>query len=194
LRNWTRPRTACSASCNRGGLSGRRQRGERMCAMERWPALTGKPRSLYPGWQRLYWKRRTGLVDPASISLERNTRQPFNSLAQRVSALAGGNLFRPACGDSDSRKNLQVCLGLAVGVIEFSGVDGTLGEGSAQEGITLVKGVGRVNRPGLSSLQSKSMRDSFEDHGSASVHDWLYVGSAVGGMDLCGSGAADSPG
>jgi hypothetical protein len=86
----------------------------------------------------LVWKTRYGrshLVRFNPFYLECNSRPPADSLAERVSALACRDLFRPEGRNVDRRKDSRFCLELSLGALELSRVDGTAGKGSPQANV-----------------------------------------------------------
>jgi hypothetical protein len=76
-----------------------------------------------------------------SIHLECDARAPAGSVAERLSSLAGRNLFRAAGGVLDCEEGAELRLDIAMGAIEFSRVDGPPGPRSAK---TSVKAVVRL--------------------------------------------------
>ena len=60
------------------------------------------------------------IVCPSSICMERHARFAADAMAERVSSLADGDLFRAMGGKDENARCAQVCLGIAPGIAEFS--------------------------------------------------------------------------
>ena len=81
--------------------------------------------------------KRKHLAGSSPLSMECNAWSPVDPVAQRISALARGNLLRPACRHTDGQKHHQFRLGLALGTIELSRLDRPVTARSAQENISV---------------------------------------------------------
>ncbi len=82
------------------------------------PPLRPSPLSRYT------FLNRTSRVQLHPLSLERNPRLPTRPLAQSLSALASGDLFRHVGGEDELPRYLQLPLGAALGVPQLSHLDG----------------------------------------------------------------------
>ena len=77
----------------------------------------------------------THLVCTDSLSLECNPRFPADAVAQRVSSLARGDLLRPVGGEAQGKGSADLCVGIALGALEFPVVDRAGGARGAQKAL-----------------------------------------------------------
>ncbi len=71
-------------------------------------------------------------VRSVEIYLECDARASICAVAKRVSALAGGDVFGQAGGDAESAGHSGIHVGVALGAVELSGLDGAHGARGAQ--------------------------------------------------------------
>lgn len=83
----------------------------------------------------LFLRKRTRLVFGDSVFLECDARPPAEAVAQRVFALAGGDIFGDAGRDADGAEHAAIHVADARRAAELSTVDGAVAARGAEAGV-----------------------------------------------------------
>jgi len=84
------------------------------------------------------------LVWSDAVSLECDAGTSADALAERISALAGGDVFWQAGRIAGGSGHIRIYVGAEVGAFEFSVLDGRPGAGGASEALMWIS-AGRVH-------------------------------------------------